>query len=183
MPATWARALTAAVAGPVFTSPSVDAVLKAILTVGGPAGVLVIVKNYTGDKLNFGLAAEIARTHGIPVDVVIVGDDVALETRIAPSVDGNCRDGVRAQSGWSCGGSGTAVGRSPSRGAGGGRCVLDGAGPHVLHGSAAGRPGFELGEDEVEFGLGIHGESGAQGGNRSRRYDAGRNVVGHHAAR
>jgi dihydroxyacetone kinase len=49
--------LTAAVAGPVFTSPSVDAVLKAILTVGGPAGVLVIVKNYTGDKLNFGLAA------------------------------------------------------------------------------------------------------------------------------
>ena len=53
--------LTAAVCGDVFASPSVDAVLAAILTVTGPAGCLLIVKNYTGDRLNFGLAAERAR--------------------------------------------------------------------------------------------------------------------------
>ena len=58
--------LTAAVSGDVFTSPSTDAVLAAIRAVGGQAGVLLIVKNYTGDRLNFGLAADIARTEGIP---------------------------------------------------------------------------------------------------------------------
>src|ERR1700712_1516260 len=71
--------LTAAVAGAVFTSPSVDAVLSAIMTVAGPAGVLLIVKNYTGDRLNFGLAAEIARAAGVEVDMLVVGDDVALD--------------------------------------------------------------------------------------------------------
>lgn len=70
--------LTAAVCGDVFASPSVDAVLAGILGVTGPAGCLLIVKNYTGDRLNFGLAAERARAFGLRVEMVIVDDDVAL---------------------------------------------------------------------------------------------------------
>lgn len=70
--------LTAAVCGDVFASPSVDAVLAGILAVTGPAGCLLIVKNYTGDRLNFGLAAERARAFGLNVSMVIVDDDVAL---------------------------------------------------------------------------------------------------------
>ena len=70
--------LTAAVCGEVFASPSVDAVLAGILAVTGKAGCLLIVKNYTGDRLNFGLAAERARAFGLEVEMVIVDDDIAL---------------------------------------------------------------------------------------------------------
>jgi dihydroxyacetone kinase len=70
--------LSAAVCGGVFASPSVAAVLAGIRAVASPAGVLVIVKNYTGDCLNFGLAAERAKAEGIAVEVVVVGDDCAL---------------------------------------------------------------------------------------------------------
>ena len=70
--------LTAAVCGDVFASPSVDAVLAGILAVTGPSGCLLIVKNYTGDRLNFGLAAERARAFGLNVDMVVVDDDIAL---------------------------------------------------------------------------------------------------------
>ena len=70
--------LTAAVCGEVFASPSVDAVLAGILAVTGEAGCLLIVKNYTGDRLNFGLAAERARAMGKRVEMVVVDDDVAL---------------------------------------------------------------------------------------------------------
>jgi dihydroxyacetone kinase len=70
--------LTAAVCGDVFASPSVDAVLAGILAVTGLAGCLLIVKNYTGDRLNFGLAAERARAFGLDVSMVIVDDDIAL---------------------------------------------------------------------------------------------------------
>lgn len=70
--------LTAAVCGDVFASPSVDAVLAGILAVTGEAGCLLIVKNYTGDRLNFGLAAERARAFGKKVEMVIVDDDIAL---------------------------------------------------------------------------------------------------------
>ncbi|WP_299877056.1 dihydroxyacetone kinase subunit DhaK [uncultured Sulfitobacter sp.] len=70
--------LTAAVCGEVFASPSVDAVLAGILAVTGEAGCLLIVKNYTGDRLNFGLAAERARAFGLKVSMVIVDDDIAL---------------------------------------------------------------------------------------------------------
>ncbi len=70
--------LTAAVCGDVFASPSVDAVLAGILAVTGKAGCLLIVKNYTGDRLNFGLAAERARSFGLKVSMVVVDDDVAL---------------------------------------------------------------------------------------------------------
>ncbi|WP_319532284.1 dihydroxyacetone kinase subunit DhaK [uncultured Cohaesibacter sp.] len=70
--------LTAAVCGDIFASPSVDAVLAGILAVTGPSGCLLIVKNYTGDRLNFGLAAERARAFGLKVEMVIVDDDIAL---------------------------------------------------------------------------------------------------------
>ncbi|SFJ31595.1 dihydroxyacetone kinase subunit DhaK [Jannaschia pohangensis] len=70
--------VTAAVCGEVFASPSVDAVLAGILAVTGPGGCLLVVKNYTGDRLNFGLAAERARAFGLNVSMVIVDDDVAL---------------------------------------------------------------------------------------------------------
>ena len=70
--------LTAAVCGDIFASPSVDAVLAGILAVTGPAGCLLVVKNYTGDRLNFGLAAERARAFGLNVSMVVVDDDIAL---------------------------------------------------------------------------------------------------------
>lgn len=70
--------LAAAVCGEVFASPSVDAVLAGILAVTGAAGCLLIVKNYTGDRLNFGLAAERARALGLKVEMVVIDDDIAL---------------------------------------------------------------------------------------------------------
>ncbi|KAF5905423.1 triokinase/FMN cyclase, partial [Clarias magur] len=72
--------LSAAVAGSVFSSPPPGSILAAIMTLwqSGTSGVLLLVKNYTGDRLNFGLAAEKARAHGVPVDMVIVADDCAF---------------------------------------------------------------------------------------------------------
>ncbi|CAL1369073.1 unnamed protein product [Linum trigynum] len=70
--------LTAAVCGDVFASPQVDSILAGIRAVTGPMGCLLIVKNYTGDRLNFGLAAEQAKSEGYKVESVIVGDDCAL---------------------------------------------------------------------------------------------------------
>lgn len=70
--------LTAAICGDVFASPSVDAVLAGLLAVTGPEGCLLIVKNYTGDRLNFGLAAERARAFGLNVEMIVVDDDIAL---------------------------------------------------------------------------------------------------------
>lgn len=156
--------LTAAVAGPVFTSPSVDAVLETILIVGGASGVLLIVKNYTGDRLNFGLAAEIARTRGVPVEMVVVGDDVALgdsnaavgRRGIAGTIFVHKIAGAAAQAGHPLAQvlaeAQAAAENVFSMGLALTPCVVP----------AAGRAGFELGEDEVEFGLGIHGESGVR---------------------
>ncbi len=76
--------LTAAVSGEVFASPSVDAVLAALLAVTGEAGCLLVVKNYTGDRLNFGLAAERARAAGLRMEMVVVGDDIAIPDTPAP---------------------------------------------------------------------------------------------------
>ena len=87
--------LTAAVCGEIFASPSVDAVLAGILAVTGAPGCLLIVKNYTGDRLNFGLAAEKARAMGLDVEMVIVGDDVAIPD--APTSAWPCRHALRPQ--------------------------------------------------------------------------------------
>ena len=76
--------LTAAVCGDVFASPSVDAVLNAIVAVTGDRGCLLIVKNYTGDRLNFGLAAEKAKRYGLKVEMVTVADDIALPDNKQP---------------------------------------------------------------------------------------------------
>jgi len=74
--------LAAAVCGEVFTSPSTADVLAAIRASAGPNGALLVVKNYTGDRLNFGLAAALARAEGIPVEVVVVADDVSLRDTV-----------------------------------------------------------------------------------------------------
>lgn len=156
--------LTAAVAGDVFTSPSTDAVLAGIRASAGPAGALVIVKNYTGDRLNFGLAAELARAEGIPVEIVVVADDVALKDTvpvdrrrgIAGTVLVHKLAGAAAELGLPLSevaqvARGAAAGLS-SMGISLGSCTLP----------AVGKPGFTLGEREIEVGLGIHGEQGVR---------------------
>jgi triose/dihydroxyacetone kinase / FAD-AMP lyase (cyclizing) len=156
--------LSAAVAGEVFTSPSTDAVLDAIRAVAGPAGVLLIVKNYTGDRFNFGLAAEIARAEGIPVETVIVADDVALAASGAHA-------GRRGLAGTvfvhKVAGAAAAEGRSLAEVAQAARAAAAALGtmgvaltPCTV--PAAGKPGFQLADDEIEWGLGIHGEPGVQ---------------------
>lgn len=157
--------LTAAVVGEVFTSPSVDAVLAAIRAVAGPAGVLLIVKNYTGDRLNFGLAAELARADGVAVEMVIVADDVALDIDnavgargIAGTVLVHKLAGAAAEAGLDLAAvrddAQAGIDALVSMGLGLGSCTVP----------AAGKPGFELGDAEVEYGLGIHGERGAERG-------------------
>lgn len=156
--------LSAAVAGDVFTSPSVDAVLAAILATSGPKGCVLVVKNYTGDRLNFSLAAEMAREEGIPVEVVFVADDVALGERVP-------RDRRRGIAGTvlvhKVAGAAAASGRTLEEIAGlargvAGDLVSMGVGLGSCTVPSAGKPGFELGEDEIEFGLGIHGEKGVE---------------------
>ena len=156
--------LDAAVAGDVFTSPSVDAVLAAIRAVAGPPGVLLIIKNYTGDRLNFGLAAELARADGIPVETVIVADDVALRDTVEPERRRGIAGTVLVHK---VAGAAAAAGlpleqvareaRSTAAALGTMGVAL---GPCTV--PAAGRPGFTLGDDEVELGLGIHGERGVE---------------------
>lgn len=75
--------LSAAIAGSVFTSPPPGDILAALRCICGPAGSLMIVKNYTGDRLNFGIAAESAKAEGMKVEMVIVGEDCALPSNIA----------------------------------------------------------------------------------------------------
>ncbi|MBB5393510.1 MULTISPECIES: dihydroxyacetone kinase subunit DhaL [unclassified Herbaspirillum] len=158
--------LSAAVAGEVFTSPSTDAVLDAIRAVAGPAGVLLIVKNYTGDRLNFGLAAEIARAQGIAVEMVVVADDVAL------SAHGD-HAGRRGLAGTvlvhKIAGAAAARRASLAEVAQAARAAAAALGtmgvaltPCTV--PAAGKPGFTLADNEIEWGLGIHGEAGIERG-------------------
>ena len=154
--------LAAAVAGSVFTSPGVDAVLAALQAVTGPAGALLVVKNYTGDRLNFGLAAELARAQGLAVELVVVADDVSLRdtvprerrrgiagTVLVHKVAGAAASAGRPLAEVKALAERTA-GRLGTMGAALGGCTLPGA-----DGS-----GFALGDDKVELGLGIHGEPG-----------------------
>ncbi len=158
--------LSAAVAGEVFTSPSTDAVLDAIRAVAGPAGALLIVKNYTGDRFNFGLAAEIARAEGLPTEMVIVADDVAL----AASGDHAGRRGLAGTVlVHKIAGAAAAAGRPLAEVAQIARDVAASLGtmgvaltPCTV--PAAGKPGFELADGEIEWGLGIHGEPGVERG-------------------
>lgn len=158
--------LSAAVAGDVFTSPNPDAVLAALRATSGPRGALLIVKNYTGDRLNFGLAAELARAEGIPVEIVLVADDVAL----AGSVEHAGRRGLAgtilvhkiAGAAAEAGASLAEVAAEAREAAGAVRTMGVALTPCTV--PAAGRPTFLLGEDEIELGLGIHGEPGVRRG-------------------
>lgn len=158
--------LSAAVVGDVFTSPSTDAVLAAIHAVAGPAGALLIVKNYTGDRLNFGLAAEIARRDGIPVEVAVVADDVALSGTVPRERRRGIAGTVLVHK---VAGAAAAAGRPLADVADIARATADavatmGVGLGACIVPAAGKPGFELGADEIEYGLGIHGEKGVRRG-------------------
>jgi dihydroxyacetone kinase len=158
--------LSAAVAGDVFTSPSPDAVLAALRATSGPRGALLIVKNYTGDRLNFGLVAELARAEGIPVEIVLVADDVAL----ADSVEHAGRRGLAgtilvhkvAGAAAEAGASLAEVAAESRKAAQAVRTMGVALSPCTV--PAAGRPTFQLGENEIELGLGIHGEPGVRRG-------------------
>lgn len=152
--------LSAAVCGDVFASPSVDAVLAGILAVTGPAGCLLIIKNYAGDRLNFGLAAERARALGSKVETVIVSDDIALPAAKQPrGVAGTLFVHKVAGHAAQAGASLEAVAALARR-------VADAAqslGIAVSTATIPGSPRSErLTEGEAELGLGIHGEPGVE---------------------
>lgn len=163
--------LTAAVCGDVFASPSVDAVLAGILAVTGPAGCLLIVKNYTGDRLNFGLAAERARAFGHKVRMVVVNDDIALpdlpQARgVAGTLFVHKITGALAEQGADLDTLARAaervIGATHSIGMSLDTCTVPGSPKE--HRIPAGM---------VELGLGIHGEAGVE----QIAYDGARNAI------
>lgn len=156
--------LDAAVAGEVFTSPTPDQIHAATLAVERGAGVLHVVKNYTGDVMNFEMAAELAQAARIDVRAVVVADDVAVADSLytagrrgtgttvllerivgAAAEQGHDLDTLHALAERIA-----ATGRSMG-------IALSGATV-----PAAGAPTFELGDDEIEWGVGIHGEPGRE---------------------
>ena len=154
--------LDAACPGAVFTSPVPDQMLAATKGVDAGAGVVHIVKNYTGDVMNFQLAAELAADEGIKVESVLVNDDVAVEdslytagrrgTGATPLVEKIA--GALAETGADLG-SVSAVARKVNE-----RSRSFGTALTSCTTPAAGQPTFELGESEIELGIGIHGEPG-----------------------
>ncbi|AZO56751.1 MULTISPECIES: dihydroxyacetone kinase subunit DhaK [unclassified Mesorhizobium] len=152
--------LTAAVSGEIFASPSVEAVLAAIRAVTGPAGCLLIVKNYTGDRLNFGLAAEKARAEGFRVEMVIVADDIALPDIAQPrGVAGTLFVHKIA-------GHQSEAGRDLAEVAAAARAAakdIVSLGMSLSSCSIPGQPHDDrFGADDGELGLGIHGEPGVE---------------------
>ena len=156
--------LDAAVAGNVFASPSSDRVLKGIQEADAGKGVLLIIKNYSGDIMNFDMAKELAEMEGIHVESVVVKDDVAVKDStystgrrgIAGTVFVHKLAGAKAQSG-----AGMAeVKRVAEKTIANIRSMGMAMTPCVLPG--VGKPGFVLGDDEVEIGMGIHGEPGVE---------------------
>lgn len=156
--------LTAAVSGAVFSSPSVDAVLDGIRAVTGSGGALLIVKSYTGDRLNFGLAAELARSEGYDVRVVVVADDVALaddddnagRRGLAGTVLVHKTAGALAEQGGSLD---DVEAAAQSVAAAVGTMGL-GLTPCIVPGSD--EPGADIAAEGAELGLGIHGEPGIE---------------------
>ncbi len=156
--------LAAAVPGAVFTSPTPDAVEAAVKATTGDAGALLIVKNYTGDVLNFETAGELAAAEGLDVRSVVIDDDVAVKDSTytagrrgvggtvllekitgAAAERGDTLDAVEALAR-------KVIGQVRSIGV-----AL--TAPTVPH---AGEPSFDLADDEIEFGIGIHGEPGIE---------------------
>ncbi len=154
--------LDAAAAGNVFASPSPDRILEAVKRANGGRGVLMVVKNYSGDIMNFEMAGEMARMEGIETAMVVVKDDVAVPDStfstgrrgIAGTVFVHKIAGAAAQRGDDLAGVQAlalhACGRLRSMGMASAPCTLPGAG----------KPNFTLADDEIEIGMGIHGEPG-----------------------
>jgi dihydroxyacetone kinase-like protein len=154
--------LDAACAGEVFTSPVPDQMLAATKLVDGGAGVLHVVKNYTGDVMNFDMAADMGKGEDIEVETVLTNDDVAVEDSLYTAgrrgvgvtvlVEKIC--GAAADDGKSL----AEVAELGRRVNANGRSMGMALTPCITPGS--GEPSFELAEDEVEIGIGIHGEPG-----------------------
>ena len=154
--------LDAACAGEVFTSPVPEQMLEATRGVNGGAGVLHVVKNYTGDVMNFEMAAELAAEDGIPVEAVVTDDDVAVQdslytagrrgvgvTVLLEKIAGAAADEGRDLK---------AVAEVARRVNANGRSM--GIALTSCTVPAAGKPTFDLPDDEIEVGIGIHGEPG-----------------------
>ncbi len=154
--------LDAAVAGAVFTSPTPDQIYEAIKEVDAGKGVLLIIKNYSGDVMNFDMAAEMAAADDIQVEKVVTNDDVAVENStwtigrrgIAGTIFVHKIAGAKAEQGADLAAVKAAVEKvianTRSMGMALSPCTVP----------AAGKPSFELAENEMEIGMGIHGEPG-----------------------
>ncbi|WP_411681011.1 dihydroxyacetone kinase subunit DhaK [Clostridium thailandense] len=154
--------LDAAVAGAIFTSPTPDQIYEAIKAADSGNGVLIIILNYTGDIMNFEMAKDMAEMEGIKVDTVIVNDDVAVENStytagrrgIAGTIFINKIAGAAAESRRSIeevkAVTQKAIDNVRSMGMALSSCIVP----------ASGKPIFEIGEDEMEIGMGVHGEPG-----------------------
>ncbi|NSB15304.1 dihydroxyacetone kinase subunit DhaK [Clostridium beijerinckii] len=154
--------LDAAVAGAVFTSPTPDQVYEAIKAVDSGKGVLLVIKNYTGDVMNFEMAKDMAEMEGINVKAVVVNDDVAVENStytagrrgIAGTIFIHKIAGAKAETGASLEEvtrvAEKVISNVRSMGMAISSCIVP----------AAGKPNFTLGENEMEIGMGIHGEPG-----------------------
>ena len=156
--------LDAAISGNVFSSPSPDRIGSAIEQVSCGKGVLLIIKNYSGDIMNFGLSADLAEMDDIEVAQVIVKDDVAVPDReegtgrrgIAGTVFVHKIAGAKAEQGASLAevkaAAEKAVRNIRTMGVAMTPCILP----------AVGKPGFQIADDEIEIGMGIHGEQGVE---------------------
>jgi len=154
--------LDAACPGAIFTSPTPDQMLAAAQATHGGAGVLFIVKNYTGDVMNFEMAADLARAEGLEVESVLTNDDVAVLDSLYTAgrrgvgvtvlLEKIC--GAAAEQGYSLQQVAALGRRVNAQGRSMGMALTSCTVPHV------GRPTFALGEDEMEIGIGIHGEPG-----------------------
>lgn len=156
--------LDAACPGAVFTSPVPDQMLAATKAVDGGAGVLHIVKNYTGDIMNFELAAELAQGEGIEVTSVVIADDVAVKDSLYTAgrrgVGGTVLAekivGAAAEEGQDLAAVTALCQRVQDNVRSMGMALTSCTVP------AAGKPTFEIGDDEMEIGVGIHGEPGRE---------------------
>ena len=156
--------LDAAVPGAVFTSPTPDQIYEGIKAVATDKGVLMVVKNYTGDVMNFEMAADMARDEGIKVEEVVVNDDVAVDGSlytvgrrgVAGTVFVHKIAGAKAETGASL----KEVKAIAEKVIANVRSMSMAIRPCTV--PAAGKPGFELGDDEMEIGIGIHGEPGTR---------------------
>jgi dihydroxyacetone kinase-like protein len=156
--------LDAACPGDVFTSPTPDQIEAATRAVDGGAGVLHIVKNYTGDIMNFEIAAELCQAAGVTVEAVVISDDVAVKDSlytagrrgVGTTVLAEKLCGAAAERGYDLPRVAALCRRVNEEGRSMGVALTSCTVP------AAGRPTFELGDDEMEMGIGIHGEPGRE---------------------